>query len=110
MVRLLTRISSLSNSPRMRSAPQSWLFAAISLIKAIVSDESLGFLIWTFDVCFQNTRKSSRGPREIRRGLDKKERLFPGPNHPGQQHQEEPVGLPINWSFDPSMKDDQLVS
>jgi hypothetical protein len=49
-------------------------------------------------------------PAQKRFWLDKKERLFPGPNHPGQQHQEEPVGLWLNWSFDPSMKDDQLVS
>jgi hypothetical protein len=94
----------------MRSAPQSRLFAAICLIKAIVSDESLGFLLWTFDLCFQNTRKSSRWKPQKRLGLDKKERIFPGPNHPGQEHQEEPVGLLVNWSFDLSMTDDQLVS
>jgi hypothetical protein len=41
--------------------------------------------------------------------LDKKERILPSPNHPSQEHQEEPVGLPVNWSFDLSMKDDQLV-
>jgi hypothetical protein len=50
-VRLL-RIPSLSNSPRMRSAPQNRLFAAIPLIKLIVSGESLGFLVCAFDLCF----------------------------------------------------------
>jgi len=33
------------------------LFAAIFLIKLIVSGESLGFLACALDVCFQNTRK-----------------------------------------------------
>ena len=39
-----TFIFSLSSSPRIRSAPQSRLFAAMCLIKLIVSSESLGFL------------------------------------------------------------------
>ena len=107
---LLTRISSLSSSSRMRSAPQSRLFAAISLIKVIVSSESLGFLECTFDLCIQNTRKSSRGPRRSVVFLDKEERLFPGPNHPGENHQEQPVCLPVDRSFDLSTQDDQLVS
>ena len=94
----------------MRSAPQSRLFAAISLIKLIVSDQSLGFLACAFDLRFQNKRKSSRCQREIRLWLDEKEGLFPGPNHPGQQHQEKPVRFPVDRSFDLSTKDDQLVS
>ena len=49
-------------------------------------------------------------PAKKRLGLNEEERLFPGPRHSGQEHQKEPVGLPVNWSFDPSMKDDQLVS
>jgi hypothetical protein len=43
----------------MRSAPQSRLFTAISLIKLIVSDESLGFLACACDLRFQNIQKSS---------------------------------------------------
>ena len=42
----------------MRSAPQSRWFAAISLIKTIVSGESFGSLERAFDVFFQNKRKS----------------------------------------------------
>ena len=76
MVRLLTRISSLSNSPRMRSAPQSRLFAAISLIKLIVSDESLGFLACAFDLRFQNKRKSSRCQRRSVSGWTRKRACF----------------------------------
>src|SRR5947209_9075402 len=76
MVRLLTRISSLSNSPRIRSAPQSRLLAAISLIKLIASDESLGFLSCTLHLCFQNTRKSSRCQRRRVSGWTRKSVCF----------------------------------
>ena len=48
----------------MRSAPQSRLLAAISLIKLIVSGESLGLLARAFDLCFQHQRKSSRCQRK----------------------------------------------
>jgi hypothetical protein len=49
-------------------------------------------------------------PSKDRLWLDQEERLFPGPNHPGQEHQKKPVRLPVNRSFGLSMKDDQLVS
>ena len=49
----------LRSSPRMRSAPQSRLFAAISLIKLIFSGESLDFLACACDLRFQNTQKRS---------------------------------------------------
>ena len=94
----------------MRSAPQSWLFAAISLINVIVSSESLGFLAYALDLCFQNKRKSSRGPREPRLRLDKEKRLFPGSNHPGQEHQKKSVPLSVCWSLHLSMQDEQLVA
>ena len=84
----------------MRSAPQSRLLAAISLIKLIVSGEILGFLVCAFDVRFQNKRKSSRCQREIRLRLDDKEGLFPGPDHPGESHQEKPIPFPVDRSFD----------
>jgi hypothetical protein len=54
---------SFSNSPRIRSAPQSRLFAAISLIKAIVSGDILGCVARAFDWCFQNKRNASRCQR-----------------------------------------------
>ncbi len=50
IVRLLTRISNLSSSLRIRSVPHSRFFAAISLIKLIVSSESLGFLEGTVNL------------------------------------------------------------
>ncbi len=60
----------------MRSAPQSRLFAAISLIKVIVSHESRGLLEHTFDLCFQNKRKSSRSPRRRVSGWIRKSACF----------------------------------
>lgn len=93
----------------MRSAPQSRLLAAISLINVIVSCESLGLFEQALDLRFQNKRKSSRCQREIRLWLDEEKRLFPGPNHPGENHQEKPIGLQIDGVFDLSTEDDQLV-
>ena len=76
MVRLLTLLSSLSNSPRIRSAPQSRLLAAISLIKLIVSDASLGLLSCTLHLCFQYTRKSPRCQRRRVSGWTRKSACF----------------------------------
>jgi hypothetical protein len=85
------------------------LLAAISLLKLIVSDESLGFLSGTLHVCFKYTRKSSRCQREMRFRLDKEERLLPRPNHSSQNSQKQPVPLPIDRSFDLPTQDDQLL-
>jgi len=41
--------------------------------------------------------------------LNEGKRLFPGPNHSGKNHQEQPVSLPVNGPFDLSMQDDQLL-
>ena len=41
--------------------------------------------------------------------LDKEERLFPGPSHPGQEHQKKPICFPANGTFDLSTQDDQLL-
>jgi hypothetical protein len=49
-------------------------------------------------------------PAQQRLRLDKVKRLFPGPNHSGQEHQEKSVRLPVNWSLDLSMEDDELLS
>jgi len=93
----------------MRSAPQRRLFVTISLINVTVSSESFGFLARALDVCFQNTRKSSRGPREPRLRLNQ-ERLFPGSNHLGQEYQQKPVFLLRHRAFDLSMQDEQVVA
>jgi hypothetical protein len=93
----------------MRSAPQSRLLAAISLINVIVSCESLGLFEQTLDLRFQNAQKSSRWKPQKRLWLDEEKRLFPGPNHPGENHQEQPIGLQIDGVFDLSTEDDELV-
>ena len=48
-------------------------------------------------------------PAQKRLWLDEEKRLFPGPNHPGENHQEKPIGLQIDGVFDLSTEDDQLV-
>jgi hypothetical protein len=76
IVRLHTRIPSLSNSPRIRSAPQSRFFLAISLINTIVSGESFGCLESALDFRFQNKRKSPRCHRSTVSGCTMKSACF----------------------------------
>ena len=57
MVRLHTRMSSFSNSPRMRSAPHSRLSQAIRLISSTVSVGSFGLREAGLDFLLQNGRK-----------------------------------------------------
>lgn len=49
-------------------------------------------------------------PAEERLWLDKQKRLFPGSDHPGKEHQKKTIRLPIGWSLDLSMQNDQLLS
>ena len=63
MVRLQTRIPNLSNSPRIRSAPQSRLSLAICLIKATVSWDILGVREAARDLYFQKSLKPWRCQR-----------------------------------------------
>ena len=64
----------------MRSAPQSRLFAAISLINVIVSCESLGLLELALDLCFQNTRKGIVNLMETAELLERKSTQKGGPS------------------------------
>jgi hypothetical protein len=48
-------------------------------------------------------------PSQKRLWLDNEERLFPGPNHFGQEHQEQPVSFPVDGSFHLSTQDVQLL-
>ena len=41
--------------------------------------------------------------------LDKEERLFPGPSHPGQEHQKKPVCFPADGTFNLPTQDDELL-
>jgi len=60
MVRLHTRMPSFRSSPRIRSAPHSRCSVAICLIKAMVSEATLGLQAGALDLRFQYRRKSSR--------------------------------------------------
>ncbi len=53
MVRLQTRMPTLSNSPRIRSAPHSRLSLAMALINSMVSAEILGVAELDLDLYFQ---------------------------------------------------------
>jgi hypothetical protein len=110
MVRLQTRRPSFSSSPRMRSAPQSRLSVAIRLIKAMVSAATLGWWEEAFDLRFQYTRKSSRCHREPRIWLHDHESLLPGPNQPGQQDQEDAIGVRACGPFHLPLEDDERLS
>jgi hypothetical protein len=94
----------------MRSAPQSRLLVAISLMKLITSGESLGFLERAWDLCFGEQAKELTMPAQKRLWLDEEKRLFPGPNHSGQEHEEKSVRLAVNWLLDLPMEDDELLS
>jgi hypothetical protein len=41
--------------------------------------------------------------------LHNEECLLPGPKHPRQKHQENPIGLPAGWSFDVPPQNDELL-
>src|SRR5215467_9327765 len=101
---------SLSNSPLMRSAPQSRLSLAISLIKATVSWGILGLRAAALDLSSQKCLKPWRCHREPRLWLNNEQRLFPGPHHSCQQDQEHAVGPGTGRPFHLSTQDDQLLT
>ena len=94
----------------MRSAPQSRLFVAISLIKAIVSAATFGWWEEAFDLRFQYRRKSSRCERQQGIWLNNEERLFLDPNEPCQQDEEHAIGPGDGWPFYLSPEDDELLA
>src|SRR6266566_9241534 len=76
MVRLETRMPSLRNSPRIRSAPQSRFCAAISLIKVTVSAGIFGLEDAALDLYFQNRRNPWRCHRKSVSGWTMKSACF----------------------------------
>jgi hypothetical protein len=42
--------------------------------------------------------------------LDNEQRLFPGPNHPCEKHQEHTIRFGVSGSFDLSAEDDELLT
>jgi hypothetical protein len=94
----------------MRSAPQSRLSFAISLIMAIVSAATFGWCEEAFDLRFQTRRKSSRCHREPRLWLNNEEGLFPCPNHSCQEHEEQAIRFRACRPFHLPFEDDELLS
>jgi len=110
MVRLQTWMPSLSNSPRMRSAPHNRLSLAISWIKEIVSWEILGVREVALDLYFQKSLKPWRCQREPRLWLDNDEGLFPVLDYPGQKNQKQAVRRGRGGSFHLSPENDELLT
>src|SRR6266567_8982746 len=110
MVRLQTRRPSFNSSPRIRSAPQSRFCVAICLIKAMVSAATFGLWEEVFDLRFQYRRKSPRCHREPRVWLHDEESLLPRSNQPGQQDEEDAIGLGECWPFQLSLQNDELLA
>jgi hypothetical protein len=94
----------------MRSAPQSLLLAAISLIKAIDAARKPWFSCARLRFASPEQAEELTMPAQQRLWLEKVECLFPGPNHFGQEYQEKPVRLFVYRSFDLSMEDGELLS
>src|SRR5437764_15455607 len=101
---------SFSNSPRIRSAPHSRFFPAISLIKATVSAAIFGVCEVALDRRFQTRRKSSRCERQQCICLDNKKGLPSCVNHPGQQDEKYSIRLATVWSFHLSTENDELLA
>jgi len=76
MVRKPPRMPSLSNSPRMRSAPHSRLSLAISLINAMVSAEILGLAEVALDLYFHKSLKPWRCQRRSVSGWTRNSACF----------------------------------
>jgi hypothetical protein len=94
----------------MRSAPQSRLCFAISLINAMISPVTFGLFEVAFVLCFQKRRKLRRCHRKRVVFLDDQERLSPGPRRSCQKHQEASILLGAYWSFALSTKNDELLA
>ena len=73
---LETQMPSLSNSPRIRSAPQSRFCPAISMIKATVSAGIFGLEDAALDLYFQNRRNPWRCHRRSVSGWTMKSACF----------------------------------
>jgi len=85
------------------------LCAAISLIKAIVLSESFGFLSRALDLCFQNTRKSSRCQRRSVSGWTRKSACFQVRAILARSTKKKPVCFPADGTFNLSTQDDELL-
>jgi hypothetical protein len=79
------------------------------LIKATVSAESFGLEEAALDLSFQYSLNPWRCQRRSVSGWTSDVRLLPGPNGSCQEHQEHPIGLLEDRSFDLPPKDNELL-
>ena len=100
---------SLSNSPRIRSAPQSRFCAAISLIKVTVSAGIFGLEDAALDLYFQNRRASLAMPPQERLWLDNEKRMLPCTRRSCEKDQDQAIRFCKCWSFDLPTQDDELL-
>jgi len=80
------------------------------LINATVSAAIFGLGAVALDVYFQNSLNPWRGHRRSVVFPNDEKRLFAGPNGSCQKHQEHPIGLLENRSFDLSAEDHERLS
>jgi hypothetical protein len=110
MVRLLTQILNLSNSPRIRSAHKTPILRRHFLDQR----HRLNGYLWFGSSCsgcvLPEQSKSLAMPAQARLWLDNEKRLLPGPNHPCEKHRERPIRFDTGGSFHVSVQDDQLLT
>jgi len=94
----------------MRSAPHSLFSLAISSIKATVSAEIFGLEEAALDLYFQYSLNPWRCHRRSVVFLDDEQSLLPGSNCSCQEHQEHPIGLFEDRSFDLTSKENERLS
>jgi hypothetical protein len=101
---------SLSNSPRIRSAPHSRFSFAIALSQRYGLSGDLGCGRHGPGLVFPVEFEALAMPAEQRLWLDDKQGLFPGPHHSCQQNQEHPVRLGTGRSFHLSPENNELLT
>ena len=90
-VRLLTRMPSLSSSPRIRSAPHSPLAVAMAWIRSMSSTRNRPRAPLRLDCMVPEEGEQVAMPAEEGVGLDHMEGIAPRGVQPGQEHQDKPV-------------------
>jgi hypothetical protein len=110
LVRLQTWMPSFNNSPRILSAPQSRLSLAICLRKRDGVRGDLGLVILNLRLALPIQTKELPMPSEQGVWLHDQESLLPRANQPGQQDQEDAIGVRACWPFYLTLENGQLVS
>jgi hypothetical protein len=110
MVRLQTRIPTLSNSPRIRSAPKTAVVPGHLLNQGHGLCGEHWFRRCCSGLVFPVELESLAMPAQQRLWLNNEEGLLPGSCHSGQKHEEHAVHPGTGRSFHLSTQDDQLLA